>query len=156
MVLKVLDRLSSGELRTEFSKISGQDVFIYSESLAIVVLTMHLKRNGQDPFHFQFECDSQNIDESISEFVDENFKEYVDEGVNEFVDEEVKEYVDEGVNKFVDESINIDVNECVEDDVDMNCNEDLVMEVDSGLGGFETVNVGTFRGNCCTYIWPHY
>ena len=64
-----------------------------------------------------------------------------DEGVNEFVDEEVKEYVDEGVNKFVDESINIDVNEFVEDYVYVSCNEDLVMEVDSGLGGFETVNV---------------
>ena len=138
MFLKALDRLSSGELRTEFVKISGQDVFIYSESLAIVRLTMHLIRNGQDPFLFQFECDSQNIDESISKFVDENVKEYVDEGVTEFVDEEVKEYVDEGVNKFVDESINIDVNECVEDDVAINCNEDLVTEVDSGLVGCET------------------
>ena len=94
MILKVLaDRLSSGELRREFLKISGQDVFLYSESLAIVRLTIHLIRNGQDPFLFQFECDSQNINESISEFVDEKVKEYVDE--------EVKEYVDEGVRSLL-------------------------------------------------------
>ena len=83
---------------------------------------MHLIRNGQDPFHFQFECDGQNIDENV----------------NEYVDESVKIYADESVNKFVDESINIDVNECVEDDVSMNCNEEIVTEVDSGLVGFET------------------
>ena len=70
MVSKVPHRLSSSELRTEFSKISSQDVLIYSESLAIVRLTMHLIRNGQDPFHFQFECDGQNIDENVIEYVE--------------------------------------------------------------------------------------
>ena len=148
MVLKVLDRLSSGELRTEFSKISGQDVFIYSESLAIVVLTMHLKRNGQDPFHFQFECDSQII-ESVNEFVDESAEDHDDESVNEFVDESVKEHDDERVNKlgdesvkdhvdeFVDESINLEVHEYVEGNVEMSVDEDL----EGDVGGFETVEV---------------
>ena len=152
MVLKVLVRLSSGELRTEFSKISDQDVFIYSESLAIVVLTMHLKRNGQDPFHFQFECDSQII-ESVNEFVDESAEDHDDESVNEFVDESVKEHddervnklgdeivkyhVDESVNEFVDESINLEVHEYVEGNVEMSVYEDL----EGDVGDFETVEV---------------
>ena len=152
MVLKVLDRLSSGELRTEFSKISGQDVFIYSESLAIVVLTMHLKRNGQDPFLFQFECDSQIIesvnevvdesaedhdDESVNEFVDESVKEHDDERVNKLGDESVKDHVDESVNEFVDESINLEVHEYVEGNVEMSVYEDL----EGDVGDFETVEV---------------
>ena len=48
MVLKTLEKLSSGELRTEFSKISSQGMT--SESLAIVRLTMHLMKIDQDPF----------------------------------------------------------------------------------------------------------
>ena len=134
MILKVLDRLSSGELRTEFSKISSQDVLIYSESLAIVRLTMHLIRNGQDPFHFQFECDGQNIDEYVNEYVDERVKIYADESVNKFVDESVNIVdVHEGFKGDVDTSVNSNISNTV--------NEDLAMDRDDNAGGFETVAV---------------
>ena len=73
MVLKKIEELSFGKLRTEFKKISDEDMI--SDSFAIVRLTVHLKKHGKDPFTYQFETENPD---------DEGFEDQEDPDNEEF------------------------------------------------------------------------
>ena len=57
MVFKYLNEMSSSELRTEFERMCSQEVF--TESRAIVRLTMYLLGIGKNPFTFKFDIKNQ-------------------------------------------------------------------------------------------------
>ena len=77
MVFKKLYELSIGELKTEFRR-AGLDGD-FSVGYAVVRLTVHLVKNGQDPYNFQF--DTEDSAKNVIQEVHDDGKAIVAESV---------------------------------------------------------------------------